>query len=125
MKPNDTLPYTLLIEDDPWLAKSYQTVIEEISPTRTVNSASEAIRLIDESLPRAIIADVMLDEGLVIDLLHELQSHSDTAPIPVVLCTALAPSLSLDELKPYGVVKILDKSTLTLDKLRNALRELI
>lgn len=123
MKPIDSSPYTLLIEDDPWLAKSYQTVIEKLTRIKLASSSLEAIHLIDEGLPRLIIADVMLDDGLVIDLLHELQSYADTAPIPIILCTSLAGEMDLEQLKSYGVVKLFDKSTLTLDRLRAAIME--
>src|SRR5690606_9930245 len=115
MKPTiRSIPYILLIEDDPWLAKSYQTVIEEVAAVKVVGSSDDAMRVIDEDLPRLIIADVMIDDGLVVDLLHELQSYADTASLPIVLCTSLASSMKLEQLRPYGVVKIFDKSSLTL-----------
>ncbi len=110
----------LLIEDDPWLADSYRRILSTDYNVRTVKQSSEAIAMIDFELPQLIIADVMLDRGLVIDLLHELQSHNDTSVIPVILCSSLASSLDASSLIKYGVIKILDKSTVTPQKLKDS-----
>ena len=123
MKPSDSSSYVLLIEDDPWLAMSYEKVIGKLTQVRVASSAEEAMRLIDEELPRLVIADIVLDKGLVIDLLHELQSYADTASLPIVLCSSLASTINLEQLKSYGVVKLFDKSILTLDKLRAIVME--
>jgi len=115
--------HILLIEDDPWLAKSYEATLSEVAPLIIVSSSVQAVESIDAELPSLIIADVMLEHGLVIDLLHELQSYSDTSSITTVLCTSLADRFSLRELSRYGVVKILDKATITPDLLRQVARE--
>ena len=89
----------LLIEDDRWLADSYMDVLNDYE---------------------LIIADVMLERGLVFDLLHELQSYDDTSQIPVILCTSLAQRITLKDVKQYGVIAVLDKATLTPKILREA-----
>lgn len=111
----------LLIEDDLWLAGSYERILSTYYKVRTVKQSSEAIAMIDVELPDLIVADVMLDRGLVIDLLHELQSHNDTSIIPVILCSSLASSLDASSLVKYGVIKILDKSTVTPQKLKDSI----
>ncbi len=102
----------LLIEDDRWLADSYLEVLEEYD-IDTALSGHDAMDLIDANDYEVIIADVMLERGLVFDLLHELQSHDDTADIPVILCTSLAQRIKLSDVEQYGVVAVLEKSTLT------------
>ena len=102
----------LLIEDDRWLADSYMHVLEEYEVDTAIDGHT-AMDLIDVNEYELIIADVMLERGLVFDLLHELQSYTDTAKIPILLCTSLAQRIKLDDVKQYGVVGVLDKSTMT------------
>ena len=112
-------PKLLLIEDDRWLADSYMHVLEEYDIDSAV-SGQDAMDLIDVNDYDLIIADVMLERGLVIDLLHELQSYDDTAQLPIVLCTTLAQRINLEDVRAYGAVAVLDKTTLTLKLLREA-----
>lgn len=105
-------PTILLIEDDRWLADSYADILEEYD-VDVAMSGQEAIDLIDSNDYELIIADIMLEYGVVIDLLHELQAYDDTATIPVILCTSLAANVKLADVVAYGVVTVLDKSTLT------------
>lgn len=105
-------PTILLIEDDRWLADSYADILEEYD-VDVAMSGQEAIDLIDSNDYELIIADIMLEYGVVIDLLHELQAYDDTATIPVILCTSLAANVKLADVTAYGVVAVLDKSTLT------------
>ncbi len=110
-------PRILLIEDDRWLADSYVDVLDEYD-TDIAMSGQEAIDLIDSNEYDLIIADIMLEYGVVIDLLHELQAYDDTATIPIVLCSSLAANVRLADVMAYGVVAVLDKSTLTPKLLR-------
>ncbi len=102
----------LLIEDDRWLADSYMHILEQYE-VDTALDGYEAMDMIDVNEYELIIADVLLERGMVFDLLHELQSYTDTASIPVVLCTNLAQRIKLADVKKYGVIEVLDKSTLT------------
>ena len=58
-------------------------------------------------------------------LLHELQSHTDTAKVPVILCTNLADGLDLEELAPYGVRRIVDKTTMQPDDIVAAVKSVL
>lgn len=112
----------LLIEDDQWLAESYQQSLNSYD-VWIVSNAQKAIEMIDKKAFDLIIADVMLESGLVIDLLHELQSYKDTMDTPVILCTSLAGSLKLSDLQSYGVVSILDKATVSPEIMRVAIQQ--
>lgn len=115
-------PQVLLIEDDTWLAESYARILEGTYSLTIVTNAVAAIGSIDDKTFNLIIADVMLENGLVIDLLHELQTHTDTMDVPVIICSSLASSINAQDLKTYGVVDVLDKSTLTPEGLRVAMQ---
>jgi DNA-binding response OmpR family regulator len=116
----------LIIEDDRWLAEQYERVLKLAGYKTTVSQhASGAIDIIDDFHPKAIILDVLLTGATAFILLHELQSYSDTSKIPVILCTNLAAELSIDDLKPYGVCKIIDKTTMAPDDLNVAIKSLL
>lgn len=113
----------LIIEDDVWLAEQYVRVLSKEGYKTIISSdAQTAINAIDDNHIGAIILDVLLTGSTAFTLLHELQSYEDTGVIPIVLCTNLANELSLNDLKPYGVRRILDKTTMIPNDLVTALR---
>lgn len=111
--------YVLLIEDDQWLADSYQVMLRAQGiNVRQVSTGHEAMQMVEENPPAVIVADVLLGDHTSITLFHELQSYEDTREIPIILCTTLAQTkFSKAELKSYGIVGVLDKATLTPERL--------
>lgn len=104
----------LIVEDDVWQRQHVSRVLQQ-NGFETAESAHalEAIDLVDTFQPNVIMLDMMLPgpNGLV--LLHELQSHSDLAQIPVVVMSTRS-DLSLEQLAPYGVKVVLDKASMQL-----------
>jgi len=116
----------LLVEDDPWLAELEAGVLTDAGYKVTLSPhAPSAIVAIDETKPDVIILDVLLTGSTAFALLHELQSYGDTNMVPVILCTNMADSLKLEDLKTYGVRRIVDKSTMQLDDLPAAIRSVL
>jgi len=101
----------LIVEDDTWLAQQYKRVlIRHGYNVVLTSSANEAINVIDEIGADIIVLDILLTGSTAFALLHELQSYNDTCNIPVIICTSLADELFIEDLKPYGVDSILDKT---------------
>jgi len=116
----------LIVEDDKWLAEQYQRVLSGAGYKATVSlHALAAITVIDDVRPDSIILDVLLTGTTAFTLMHELQSYGDTGAIPIILCTNLASELSLDEVKLYGVKRILDKATMAPDDLVAAVKSVL
>ncbi len=115
----------LLIEDDQWLADSYQAILRSRGHGVThLATAHEAMDWIDKNPPVLIVADVLLGDHSSFTLFHELQSYGDTSLIPIILCTNVdAEQLKDVSLSSYGIVEVLDKSTLTPDRLVLAVEE--
>ena len=116
----------LLVEDDHWLAELEQRVVEKAG--FTVSHAEHgyaAIELVDSFKPEVIVLDVLLAGSTAFALLHELQSYTDTAQVPVILCTNLADQLSKEKLQEYGVKRVVDKSTMHPDDLVAAVRSVL
>lgn len=113
----------LLVEDDAWLAELEAAVLTDASYEVTVAPHGfAAIEQVDKSLPDVIILDVLLTGTTAFTLLHELQSYSDTNTIPVILCTNMADQFDVSRLKPYGVRRLIDKTTMRPDDLVTAVR---
>lgn len=109
----------LLIEDDQWLADSYLAVLRAQGHDVTqLSTAYEAMEWMKNVVPALIIADVLLGDHNSFTLFHELQSYPDTASIPVIVCTTLdKEQFSGAQLSSYGIVEVLDKTTMTPDQL--------
>jgi two-component system OmpR family response regulator len=116
----------LVVEDDVWLAEQHIRVLEKAGYSVTVSPHTiAAIEAIDDIHPSVIILDVLLPGTTAFTLLHEVQSHSDIASIPVILCTNLASDLKLDDLRPYGVKRLLDKTTMEPSDIVSAVRSVL
>jgi len=116
----------LVVEDDAWLAEQQVRVLEKAGFSAQASPhAIDAITIIDVACPDAIVLDVLLTGTTAFALLHELQSYGDTGTIPVILCTNLAGDLSLENLQPYGVRRILDKTTMLPDDIVTAVRSVL
>ncbi len=113
----------LIVEDDDWLAAQHRRVLEKAGYQTIISPhALDAIVMIDSEKPDAIVLDVLLTGSTGFTLLHELQSYSDTAAIPVIICSNVADSLSLEDVEPYGVKRIVDKLTMLPDDIATAVR---
>ena len=112
----------LLIEDDNWLAESLRRQLSAGHEIVTVPTGQSALDHVDKLHFDVIIADLMLEDGLAIDVLHDLQSYEDTAQVPVVVCSSLASNVKLEDLAAYGVVALLDKATVTPEQLNEAIQ---
>lgn len=103
----------LVVEDDEWLAEQYERILSKNEyEIFMVNNALSAMDVLDNSKIDAIVLDILLPENTAFELLNELQSYADTGCIPVVVCSSLAGEISFDDIKPYGVVGILDKTVM-------------
>lgn len=105
--------YILIVEDDQWLAEQYVRTLEAAGFSAMFTAdATEAMSLIDERVPDALLLDVLLPGGNIFRLIHELRSHSDLAAIPIILCTNSAEQLAAEDMASYGVATVLDKATM-------------
>jgi len=103
----------LLVEDDAWLAEVEASVIADAGyEVQIAPHAPAAIDLVDTFKPDVIVLDVLLAGSTAFALLNELQSYSDTGMVPVVLCTNIADQFDAKKLKEYGVMRVVDKTTM-------------
>lgn len=116
----------LIIESEPWLGEHFEKTLEKNGFAVSVTSnAYSAMDTIDEFHPDVIIMGLLLSGAGGLSLLHELQSYSDTAKLPVIICSNSVADFSLDELKPYGVYKVLDAGAMVPQDMTAAVRSVL
>lgn len=116
----------LLVEDDAWLAELEAGVLKDAGyEVDLAGDAQLAVAAIDKGIPDVVVLDVLLPGRTGFTLLHELQSYSDTGILPIILCTNTAGGLKQEDLKNYGVRRVIDKSTMHPDDLVAAVRSVL
>ena len=117
-------PSILVVEDDVWLAEQYVRMIEKAGfHAAHASHALAAMDILDKGVPDVIVLDVMLSGPNAFTLLHELRSHADLAAIPIILCTNSASDIQQDDVAVYGVVQLLDKTTMHPDDLLTSIKK--
>lgn len=102
-----------IIDDDRMMAECVARAIKATQKNLVVRffrNGIEAMAAIDEEVPELIFLDVLLDGPNGFTFLNELMSYSDTVKIPVVIVSGIA--MKETNLKDYGVVGVLNKSTM-------------
>ena len=105
--------HIVVVEDDQWLAEQYVRILTAAGyTTQVANFGAAAMEAIESRMPNILLVDVLLPGGTIFTLLHELRSHADLASIPVIICTNNADQLVNQDLMLYGVVGVLDKTSM-------------
>lgn len=114
----------LIVEDDSWQADHMMRQLERAGyQVQVATHAPAAINLIDDQPPDVMILDMFLPGANGITLLHEVRSHADLAHIPVIVCST--EPMNKTDLRPYGVVAVLDKTTMTNADLLAAVKKVV
>lgn len=111
----------LLVEDDSWVAECYLSWLTKAGHlVKWVRSAQAALDAFDEDKVELVILDVMLPLHNGIQVLHNMATHDDMLDVPVIVCSSNIPPEDL-WWSEYGVVAVLDKTSLKRHKLLAAI----
>ncbi len=78
----------LIVDNDPQVLKVFSALLQEAGyEIKTAENALEAIAAVVRAAPDLILADVRMPIVGGMELAHELKSHIDSRPIPVVAFT--------------------------------------
>lgn len=103
----------LIVEDDRWIAEQYSHLLEKAGYSSILaHNGYEAVDLIDEHEIDLMVIDIMLPGATGFSLINELKSYRDTKDIPIIICTSLADNIDFESVEGYGVLEILDKTTM-------------
>ncbi|AJA06761.1 hypothetical protein TM7x_01115 [Candidatus Nanosynbacter lyticus] len=114
----------LIVEDDKnWadILCSYAAAVG--AEARVVASGGQAMEMIDDWQPDAIVLDMLLAGETAVALLNELRSHVDLAKLPIAVCSNA--DVQLADLRPFGVTALLDKASILPDEVRAIFREVL
>lgn len=114
----------LIVEDD----KNWADILGKFAADvgaehQVVVSGGQAIEIIDDWRPDAVILDMLLAGETAIALLNELRSYADLASLPIVVCTNI--DVDLKDLRPLGVKAILSKTSMRPNEARAVFREVL
>ena len=114
----------LIVEDD----KNWADILGKFAADvgaeyRVVVSGGQAIEIIDDWQPDALILDMLLAGETAIALLNELRSYADLASLPIAVCTNI--DVKMDDLRPLGVKAILNKTSMRPNGARAIFREVL
>mgnify|MGYP001738328460 FL=1 len=114
----------LIVEDDKnWADILGKFAVDVGAEYRVAVSGGQAIEIIDNWQPDALILDMLLAGETAIALLNELRSHADLASLPIVVCTNI--DVKMDDLRPLGVKAILNKTSMRPNEARAIFREVL
>lgn len=114
----------LIVEDD----KNWADILGKFAADvgaeyRVAVSGGQAIEIIDDWQPDALILDMLLAGETAIALLNELRSYADLASLPIVVCTNI--DVRMGDLRPLGVKAILNKTSMRPNEARAIFREVL
>ena len=114
----------LIVEDD----KNWADILGKFAADvgaeyRVAVSGGQAIEIIDNWQPDALILDMLLAGETAIALLNELRSYADLASLPIVVCTNI--DVRMGDLRPLGVKAILNKTSMHPNEARAVFREVL
>ena len=114
----------LIIEDDVSWQKLLSNYAEDVDAgVKCVVSAGQAIEMIDKWHPDMLILDMLLAGETGVALLNEIKSYTDLAKLPVLICSSVA--FQNNELAPFQVVGVFNKSTMFPDDIKSSIREVL
>jgi CheY-like chemotaxis protein len=101
----------LIIDDEKNLCTVIRASLEKIGRWQVLTSLSgiEGLRKAETEQPDAILLDVMMPDIDGLALFDTLQSHPVTQKIPVILLTAKAQKLDLEQFTKLGVAGVITK----------------
>ena len=114
----------LIVEDDKNWADILGKFATDVGAEHQVAvSGGQAIEIIDDWQPDALILDMLLAGETAIALLNELRSYADLASLLIVVCTNI--DVKMDDLRPLGVKAILNKTSMRPNEARAVFREVL
>ena len=114
----------LIVEDDKnWADILGKFAVDIGAEYRVAVSGGQAIEIIDDWQPDALILDMLLAGETAIALLNELRSYADLASLSIVVCTNI--DVKMDDLRPLGVKAVLNKISMRPNEARAIFREVL
>jgi DNA-binding response OmpR family regulator len=113
-------PRVLLVDDDRWFAESLRASLPEWQIGLIFN-ADDIFPALTQFRPDILILDLVLYGKNAVTFLNEFASYDDMQNLQVWVLSSVAKELGAENLKQFGVHKVLDKAEFTPQVLRELL----
>ncbi len=116
----------LIIEDNKWQAEHFKSQLDKSGFEAIIaGNAIEAIDKLEKFIPDVIVLDLLMPGTNGLAVIHEIKTYPDLKKIPIVVCSSIADRIKQGELKDYGVVSVIDKTTIQPNEIVFAVKEAI
>jgi len=100
----------LVAEDDPALRRLIDMLLSNQGYTvRTVNDGADALMVVEEWIPDAMVVDVMMPRVSGLTVCRELRASPRYAAVPIVLLTARVFDEDIQEVIDLGGIEFMSK----------------
>lgn len=101
--------YVLIVDDDPPIRNLVRQVLRRIGyEAREARDGSEAVAMIDESIPRLMILDLMMPRMNGWEVIEAVRARELIDTIPIIVLTAVGAQRT-EDLPSLGVRAVLGK----------------
>lgn len=105
----------LIVEDDSFLAKAYQTQFEgDELLLKFAKNGDDALKLINEGPVNAIILDLVMPQKSGLDFLKRLRADEKHKDIPVVVATNMSAPNEKEQCERLGISEYCIKSDVSI-----------
>jgi CheY-like chemotaxis protein len=117
----------LLVEDNEAAVIQIRDMVEDMGiKMRISNSATQALKMIDQAIPDAIVLDLMMPEIDGFKILEILRNADATARVPVLILTAKQITKEeLKFLKRNNIHQLIQKGDIKYEELQDAVRNML
>jgi CheY-like chemotaxis protein len=116
--------YVLIVDDDPDDIGLVADVLDAMRlEGRTAQNGQEALDIVKETLPCAIVLDLMMPVMDGYEMLNQLSGIAGGSAIPIIVLSAAADEHDPSFRRLPGVVAVFEKGDFSFDKLRAALEQ--
>ena len=122
------MPHIVFVDDEPNVLKSFKVVLREYARDWKMSfarSVGEALEVIRDNPPDAVITDFRMEGGDGFDLIRALRASERDGDVPVTIVTGVGESTLKRRALDLGATDLLDKPVLPEDliaRIRNMLR---
>ncbi|TSC85714.1 MAG: hypothetical protein G01um101416_828 [Microgenomates group bacterium Gr01-1014_16] len=116
----------LVAEDDKFLAAAYKAKLGKLGwEVRVAGDGAEALEILGEFVPDAILLDLVMPRMDGFAVLVELKKNPAWAKIPVLVASNLGQKEDIDRSRELGAVGYVVKADLSIDELVRKIEEAI
>lgn len=114
----------LIVEDDRFLAKAYETAFESLDcDIQLLFDGEKAIDVMREKQPDIVLLDILLPIKDGFQILEEKKSQADIKDIPVIVASNLGQEDEITKAKEFGITDYIVKSDTSIGEIVRMLKK--